>query len=81
MIDTSEIAYLLRIPLTPLGWLYLWIRYRSKDQVKIHLNRDYDNSYGLAGSFVFWRILIISFLILLLAFIGVALYSMIFNRT
>jgi hypothetical protein len=42
-------AYLL---LLPVGFGYLWLRYRSKLRVKETLVKEYENSYANAGSVV-----------------------------
>ena len=33
----------------PLGWLYLWVRYRKKEKVKKVLKEDYDEDIIMQG--------------------------------
>lgn len=63
----------------PIGWIYLWIRYRNADKVKTALQKDFDNHFYLAGAFVFWRILLIGFIIGVFALILVTLYRTIID--
>ena len=42
-------AYLL---LLPVGFVYLWLRYRNKLRVRETLAREYENSYANVGSVV-----------------------------
>ena len=42
-------AYLL---LLPVGFVYLWLRYRNKLRVRETLAREYENSYSNVGSVV-----------------------------
>ncbi len=44
--------------LTPVGFVYLWLRYRNQVQVKEALAKEYGSSYANAGSAVFTNILV-----------------------
>ena len=63
----------------PIGWLYLWIRYRHKEKVKDALHKKYDGSYYNAGVLLmtsFFGIVLITLLSLfLLAVIGRSIYD------
>jgi hypothetical protein len=63
----------------PVGWLYLWIRYRNKEKIKLVLEEDYENSYHFAGvQFIlstFGKLLFILLLLMLLAVVGRSIYT------
>ncbi|MHB1278852.1 MAG: hypothetical protein ACYC1Q_10685 [Bacteroidia bacterium] len=65
--------------LIPMGWIYLWVRYRSSAKVKSALQKDFDNQHYIAGAFVFWRILLISFMIGVFALILSTIYRTIID--
>ena len=63
----------------PIGWIYLWIRYRNKEKIKQVLKEDYEDSYYVAGAQLVWSafgILLFTILIIfLLVVIGRALFD------
>ena len=38
--------------LAPIGFVYLWLRYRNKSQVKVFLAKNYEDSFADAGRVV-----------------------------
>ena len=65
----------------PIGWLYLWLRYRNKKKIKEVLKNEYDNQYYDAGAqfvmSVFGIVLLGLLVILLFGVIGRALYDLV----
>lgn len=65
----------------PIGWLYLWFRYRNKEKIKEVLKNEYDNQYYDAGAqfvmSVFGIVLLGLLVILLFGVIGRALYDLV----
>ena len=65
----------------PIGWLYLWLRYRNKEKIKEVLKNEYDNQYYDAGAqfvmSVFGIVLLGLLVILLFGVIGRALYDLV----
>lgn len=53
---------------SPIGWLYLWIRYRNRDKIKKELQDKYDNEYYIAGAHLSTRFFAVIFLGLLIIF-------------
>lgn len=56
-----------------IGWLYLFLRYRSKEKRKTVLQKDYAGSYELVGKermvFAFALVIAILFLVFILTFL------------
>jgi hypothetical protein len=65
----------------PVGWLYLWIRYRNKNKVKTILKEKYDNSYYTAGALLMWKtfgiLLFMLIVLFLLTVIGRTIYDLV----
>lgn len=61
----------------PVGWLYVWIRYRNKNIIKNVLIEKYENSYSVAGALVVFKTFGIFFLILITLLILSVIYSLI----
>ena len=51
--------------LSPIGKIYLWIKYRDKDKIKVILKNDYHNRYSNAGLMMFGEAFGIIFLCLI----------------
>ena len=65
----------------PLGFIYLWLRYRNKGKVKKILEEEYENSYYYVGAELalkaFGIFLITLLSIFLIAIIGRIIYDLI----
>lgn len=65
----------------PIGYLYLWLRYRKKEKVKKVLSEEYDNRYYYAGAELvigtFGKILLLLLIVFLITVIGRAIYNLI----
>ncbi len=65
----------------PIGWLYLWIKYRNKEKVKEVLQDKYDGKYYFAGAqltlSIFGKILLILLVLFILVVIGRTIYDLI----
>ncbi|MEM5564320.1 hypothetical protein WNY78_04365 [Psychroserpens sp. AS72] len=63
----------------PIGWIYLWIRYRNKEKIKSILAEKYEDSYHNAGAQLvlstFGKLLFALLLLMLLTVIGRAIYE------
>ena len=70
-IENSNLIYY------PIGWLYIWIRYRKKSLVKNALIEKYENSYSVAGTLVIFKTFGIIFLILIALLLFSVIYSLI----
>ena len=44
--------------LAPIGFVYLWLRYRNQLQVRETLAKEYENSYANAGSAIALNIIV-----------------------
>lgn len=60
----------------PIGWLFLWFRYRKREIVKTVLIEKYDNCYETAGILFLGKIFGVIFTLLLAALIIAVLYSL-----
>lgn len=60
-----------------IGWVYLWIRYRTKEKILHILQSRYGNRYFNVGTEKTWTFLGIIFLLLIFSMIGSVIYSMI----
>jgi hypothetical protein len=56
----------------PIGFVYLWLRYRKQAQVKAALVRKYEDSYANAGSEVVTNIIAAVLILLIFGLIVVA---------
>ncbi len=67
----------------PIGWLYLWLRYRNKNKVEAILKEKYESEYYIAGTQLVWStfgiVLFILLSLFLIAVIGRAIYDL-FNN-
>ena len=61
----------------PIGWMYLWIRYRNKETIEKVLLEKYDKSYSVAGTLVCLKSFGVVFIILILLMILAVFYSII----
>lgn len=61
----------------PIGFLYLWIRGRSKSKVQQLKKDDFHDSFFVAGLFITGRIFLVGMIGLLLMFLSVMVYRMI----
>lgn len=65
----------------PIGWLYLWIKYRNKKKIQEILQDKYDGKYYVAGAqltvSIFGIILLMLLLLFLLIVIGRTIYDLI----
>lgn len=66
-----------RILFYPLGWIYLWIRYRNKETIEKVLVEKYEDSYSVAGTLVCLKTFGIVFITLILLMLLAAFYSII----
>jgi hypothetical protein len=71
---SSSILYI------PIGYLYLWLRYRKKEKVKKVLNEEYDDRYYNAGAELvigtFGKILLVLLFVSLIGAIGRIIYDL-----
>lgn len=63
------------IILYPLGWVYLWLRYRNREKVAKILTQEYGNSYYAAGLYIIFKTFGIVFICLLLLLIITCIIS------
>lgn len=67
----------------PIGYFYLWLRYRKKEKVKKVLNEKYDNRYYYAGAELvigtFTKTLLVLLIVFLIGVIGRIIYDL-FNK-
>ena len=70
MLESNIIFY-------PIGWMYLWIRYRNKETIEKVLLEKYDKSYSVAGTLVCLKSFGVVFIILILLMILAVFYSII----
>jgi hypothetical protein len=61
----------------PLGWIYLWIRYRNKETIGKILFEKYEGSYSVAGTLVCLKTFGVLFLTSILLMLLAAFYSII----
>nr|WP_321223218.1 hypothetical protein [uncultured Psychroserpens sp.] len=65
----------------PIGWFYLWIRYRNKEKITSILDKNYDGSYHTTGAQIvlstFAKLFFVLLLLMLLVVIARALYEMV----
>ena len=59
----------------PIGWLYLWIRYRNTEKVQEVLLYKYENNYGVAGALFIGKTFGIIFLSLVVLLILAAIIA------
>ena len=59
----------------PIGFLYLWIRYRNKERVKKVLHEKYDGAYYLAGASIFLNVVGVILTALIIALLLSALFG------
>ncbi len=63
----------------PIGWIYLWVRYRNRKKVKEVLIDKYDDQYNIAGGeiamSIFGIVLIGILLFFLIVIIGRIIYD------
>ncbi len=71
MRDLSDIIFY------PLGWIYLWIRYRNKETIEKVLLEKYEESYSVAGTLVCLKTFGVVFIVLILLLLLAAFYSII----
>jgi hypothetical protein len=71
MRDLSDIIFY------PLGWIYLWIRYRNKETIEKVLLEKYEKSYSVAGTLVCLKTFGVVFIVLILLLLLAAFYSII----
>ena len=59
----------------PIGWIYLWTRYRNKNRIEQVLLEKYENSYYVAGVLLIWKSFGIVFLFLVFVLICTAIFA------
>jgi hypothetical protein len=59
----------------PIGWLYLWFRYRTKAKVSKALIEKYENKYEVAGALLLWKSFGLVFLSLVFLLILAAIFA------
>ena len=59
----------------PVGFLYLWIRYRNREKVAEIKKEYYENSYSVAGSILVMSGFGVVLFVLLSIFLIVAIYA------
>jgi uncharacterized iron-regulated membrane protein len=60
-----------------LGGLYLWIRYRNKKKVLEIKKNEYDNKYSNVGHVMILKIILVTFILLIIGLLLSPLYRMI----
>lgn len=60
---------------TPVGFLYLYIRYRSRREVALVLSQKYEGQYANAGQELLLNMLILGLMVPILLLVVWALYS------
>lgn len=70
---------MLELLFIPIGWIYLWIRYRSSAKVKSALQNHFDDEYYIAGAFLFYSLLLVSLGVSVFALILVTIYRAIID--
>ena len=59
----------------PIGWMYLWIRYRNKETIEKVLVEKYEDSYRVAGTLLCLKTFGVVFITLILFMILAVFYS------
>ena len=70
MLESNIIFY-------PIGWMYLWIRYRNEETIEKVLIEKYEESYSVAGKLFCLKTFGVVFIILILLMILAVFYSII----